>query len=85
MEALFGKFWTISLGDMAVIIFIAFFVGGLLIGFMFGRAATIGGPEHRDPTEAEIKAAKERYRNEYLEYRGRPNDSLPPINRSDEE
>ena len=52
---------------------------------MFGRAATIGGPEHRDPTEAEIKAAKERYRNEYLEYRGRPNDSLPPINRSDEE
>lgn len=69
--------------------FAAFLIIGLtlivfILGRFLGRAATIGGPEHRDPTEAEIKAAKDRYRNEYLEYRGRPNDTLPPINRSDD-
>lgn len=52
---------------------------GLLIGFLgwfFGRATTIGGPEHRDPTDQELKDAKERYGSKYL---NRPNDSLPPV------
>ena len=37
----------------------------------FSHAATIGGPEHRDPTEAEIKAAKEKYSNPYLDRSGK--------------
>ena len=56
----------------------------LFLSMLFGRVASIGGPEHRDPTDQELKDAKERYGSKYL---GRPNDSLPPIHgyRSDEE